>query len=251
MIQEKVMFEGEYNDVCKDIQDYIMDNNFIQRALQFKMVKENGSMKEKSPIKKKEITEQIWFLPNQQDTLFWCYYIIVNGISAYEMLHNKNFLVAKQMKIELVIMIRKHKDTLKTYKFDTITNIESNLANDSCINIKTFLALCCIANINVVYISRKTYFRSLMNDTNVVYVVNEKYKGSKYEYCLAADGQIDEIYNTLYKVDKIDKPIKAFSSYHVEELVNMCEKLAIEYKNNSTGKTKPKKDLYESIVQYF
>jgi len=255
----------EYNDVLNKLHDYIIDDGFIERALHFKMVKEDKDGKKiKSDkkvnlpiiekVEKMEKVEKNICIPNQQDTLFWCYYMIVNGDTAYELLNNKNSLVAKQMKIDLILLIRKNKDILKTYKFDTITNIESNLANDNCINIKTFLALCAIANINIFYTSKKTYFESLMNDTAVVYIVSEIQSHSKYHnkygHYLASPLDVDEIRNSLYKLDKIDKPIKALSSYKVEDLIKMCEKLAINI-INSNGKTKSKKDLYESIIQYF
>jgi len=41
------------------------------------------------------------------------------------------------------------------------------------------------------------------------------------------------------------------SGYKSEELVNICTKLAIETINKENGKVKPKKDLYEAIIQYF
>ena len=49
-------------------------------------------------------------------------------------------------------IIRKNKDIVKTYKFDTISSIESNLANDNNLNKKTFLTLCSIENINIIYV---------------------------------------------------------------------------------------------------
>jgi hypothetical protein len=242
-----------------NLQDYILDNYHIQKALRFKLHK----MDKKNDVKrddkinfaKKDLntTDSKLFFPNQKDTLFWCYYIIVNGEINYETLHVKNTLTEKQMKIDLVSIIRKNKDLIKTYKFDSITNIESNLANDQNLSIKTFIALTAIANINIIYISKKTYFESFMNDSPVVYVVEEQLGASKYlkkyGFEIANEEKIDNIRKTLYKLEKIDKPIKAISGYKVEELVNMCEKLAIETKNNN-GKTKSKKDLYEAIIQY-
>ena len=52
------------------------------------------------------------FVPNQQDTLFWCFYIMKNGDTKYEMLPNKNSLIAKQIKIELISTIRNNKDII-------------------------------------------------------------------------------------------------------------------------------------------
>jgi hypothetical protein len=254
-----------YNDVVNQLQDYILDDAHIKKALRQKIGREGieiGETKiaEKNPFikqqdqKKTETSVQI-FVPSEQDTLFWCYYIIVNGDNAYETLPNKNSLISKQLKIELVSLIRKSKDIIKTYKFDTITNIESNLANDATLNAKTFLTLSAIANINVIYISKKTYFESFMNDTELVYIIREQNQVSKYVkkygYQLGTKEDIQSIRDTLYKLDKIDKPIKAMSAYKVEELVVICERLAIETINKETGKNNTKKDLYEAIVQYF
>jgi hypothetical protein len=257
---------SEYNDVVNQLQDYMLDDAHIQNALRLKMGKQNGKIFEKKEVTEKkevvvkeavvkEVVVQKEVVPCEQDTLFWCYYMIVNGDIAYETLPNKNSLVAKQLKIDLVSLIRKNKDIIKTYKFDTLTSVESNLANDAVLNAKTFLSLCAIANINIIYISKKTYFESFMNDTSDVYIVKEQNQSSKYikkyGYYMGTQEDIQNIRNTLYKLDKIDKPIKAMSAYKAEELLVMCERLAIETTNKENGKNKTKKDLYEAIVQYF
>jgi hypothetical protein len=254
----------EYNVVLQKLHDYMLDENNIQKSLRMK-INLNKDFKEKSTKttnnNKKDEHEQKQsqkdeiFIPVEQDSLFWCYYIIKNGDIKYETIYNKNDLVAKQMKIDLVNVVRKNKDIVKMYKLDTITNIESNLANDNLLNSKTFLTLCAIENINVIYVSKKTYFELMMNDTDVIYIVYEKPSKSKYYskygYELGNKALIENIRSTLYKVDKIDKPIRSLSYYKVEELVAICCKLAIETCHLNTGKTKQKKDLYEAIIQYF
>ena len=144
---------------------------------------------------------------------------------------------------------------MKSYKFDTISNIESNLANDININIKTIMTLCVIEKINLIFINKKTYFELLMNDSNNVYIidtieVNTKYN-KKYGFELASYETLNEIRNSLYKLDSLNKPIKSLSSYKVSELLNIANKLAIEIINKQTGKNKTKNELYESIIQYF
>lgn len=95
----------------------------------------------------------------------------------------------------------------------------------------------------------------MMNDTDIIYIVYEIQSNSKYfnkyGYELATEEKINKIKSTHYKLDKIDKQMKSISSYKVEDLVNICNKLAIETTNKDNGKTKSKKDLYESIIQYF
>ena len=267
-----------YNDVLNELQDYILDDKNIQKSLQSKNIpsinlnelskKVNviAIEKEKENYKKvnaNEILKKVnddskkdqLFIPKHEDTLFWCYYIIKNGHISYETLHNKNSLVAKQLKIDLVNTIRKNKDIVKMYKFDTLVNIESNLANDNIINLKTFLTLCAIDNLNIIYSNNKTFYEFLMNDTDIIYNINGIQSQSKYRtqygFKLANKELIENIKSTLYKLEKIDKPIKSISSYKLEELINICNKLSIQTNNIVTCKKKSKKELYESIIQYF
>ncbi len=245
-----------YNDVLIELHDYMLNNANMQKSLSVKITKEKVAAKEQR-IFAPQVKKQDLFIPNQEDSLFWSFYIIKNGDVKYETLNYKNSLIAKQQKIDLISSIRKNKDVVKMYKFDTITNIESNLANDNKMTPKTFLSLCAIENINVVYVNKKTYYELLTNDTNVVYIVHNlsgqsqsKYN-HKYGFEMATEDSLTTIRETLYKLDHIDKPIKAASSYKVQDLQNICIKLGIEIMNKDSGKNKTKNDLYESIIQYF
>lgn len=194
------------------------------------------------------------FFPREQDSLFWCYYIILNGEFKYEILHVKNSLIAKQIKIDFVTKIRENKPIVKMYKFDTITSLESNLANDDNINIKTVITLCAIENINIVFIKKKTYFELLMNDSSPIYVIREteiKSKYNKYGFEIMDAVMLENIRNTLYKLDVIDKPINSLASYKVQDLINIANKLEIEIINKENGKKITKPSIYELIVQYF
>jgi hypothetical protein len=245
-----------YNDVLVELQDYMLNNDNIQRSLKMKMTNEKKAVKEPR-TSFVQVKKQDLFIPNQEDTLFWCYYIIKNGDIKYETLNYKNSLVAKQQKIDLVSSIRKNKDIVKMYKFDTLSNLESNLANDNKMSPKTFLTLCAIENINIVYVNKKTYYELLTNDTNIVYIVHDLASTSpskyyhKYGFELATEESLHTIRTTLYKLDHIDKPIKAASAYKVQDLQNICNKLGIEIMNKISGKNKTKNDLYESLIQYF
>jgi hypothetical protein len=245
---------NQYNDVVNDLQDYMLHEDNMIRSLKFKIY---PTTKDITNIKKTNIntTKQKVFIPNQHDSLFWCFYIIKNGDVKYETLNNKNTLIAKQMKIDFVDLIRKNKDIVKMNKFDTISNIESNLANDNNLNVKTFLTLCAIENINVIFLKKNTYYEMLMNDSNKFYIVHEIQSQSKYNnkygYELSTEESLNTIKISFFKLDSIDKPIKAISAYKLDELTDICNKLVINIYNNVTNKLKSKKELYESIIQYF
>ena len=62
---------------------------------------------------------------------------------------------------------------------------------------------------------------------------------------------LENIRNTLYKLDVIDKPINSLASYKVQDLINIANKLEIEIINKENGKKITKPSIYELIVQYF
>jgi hypothetical protein len=243
---------NQYNDVLNDLQDYMLYEDNMINSLRIKI---QPTPKDIKIVKQTNIIRQQLFIPNQQESLFWCFYIIKNGDVKYETLNNKNSLIAKQMKIELVDVIRKNKDIVKMYKFDTISNLESNLANDNNLNVNTFLTLCAIENINIIFLRKNTYYEMLMNDSDKIYIVHEIQSQSKYNnkygYEMATNESISNIRNTFFKLEAIGKPIKAISAYRLDELINICNKLVININNNITSKQKSKKELYEAIIQYF
>lgn len=243
-----------------DYNPYILNDNNIISYLKYKLInteinttiKTNNKLE--AEIKPKHVKESIFF-PREQDSLFWCYYIISSGESNYEMMNVKNSLISKQIKINYVNKIRMNKQIVKTYKFDTITNLESNLANDNNISIKTIMTLCAIDKINVIFVSRKTYYELLMNDTEPIYIIREveiqsKYN-KKYGFEISSLESLHQIRTTLYKIETLDKPVKALSSYKLQDLIDICNKLSIEVKRIDNGKNKSKNELYELLIQYF
>ena len=204
----------------------------------------------------KIISKNNSFVPRDQDSLFWCYYIITNNEMSYLMIQNRNAVIARQLKIKLIAKIRDNKSIVKTYKFDTLSNIESNLANDSILNINTFMTLCAIDNINIIFVSKKMYYELLLNDSGSFFIIreidNSKLKYNKqYGYELATLEMLNDIRSNYYKVDSISKPIKGLSFYKVSDLLTIANKLAIETINKDTGKHKTKNEIYESLIQYF
>lgn len=187
------------------------------------------------------------FFPREKDTLFWCFYRMWKGEIEYEFLMHKNALVAKQWKIEYISKIRENKLLLKMYKFDTLSNIESNLVNDEQIHLNTFLTLCVLENINVIYVCKQSFFELQMNDSNNVYIIHKmqhKY-GNKYGYEAGTNEKINHIREHFYHIQCVNKPVKGLSYYKVADLQEIASKLGIE----TAGKIK--KELHDAIVDYF
>ena len=167
--------------------------------------------KEKEKEKEKDTANQV-FIPRQKDSLFWCFYKITHD----ELPENINIAMEKTLKIKYVEEMRKNKELIKKYKFASISHIENQLANEEVIDITAFFVL------------------SLMHKLNVV-------EQSKYGYSTTKD---KTTYNLFYKIDNLNKPIKAISSYKVSELIEICNKLSI-----SIDELKNKKHYYEAIIK--
>lgn len=254
-----------YNDVIKDLQYYILDDKNIENILSIKNQYQKHKQKQNQHPKQyneQKLTENEikpknnYISVNEKDTLFWIFYILKYGSMQYETLYQKNQVIASQIKIEFVEKLRKEKKLLKLYKIDTLTNIETNLANEILLNIKSFLTLCIFENWNVLFIKNKTYYELLMNDSTEILVIYcvDKEKGSydkKYVYEYLSKDCADVIKSSLYQIENINKPLKGLSSYKLEDLITICKKLGIEIVNKENGKDKLKKQLYEEIIQYF
>jgi hypothetical protein len=262
--------DKQYNDVINKLQYYMLDENTINRSLDKlnnsnnnsnnssnnkSFNKPNNDSNNKSFVKSNNTNNKSFenndiFTPNQKDTLFWCFYILKYGESNYEMLDNINIVLEKKLKIDYVEKIRKEKQIVKAHKFATLTHLENQLANEAKIDVNTFFTLCVIENINVLYVSKKIYFELLMNDDKI-HIIHRLDNYSKYGYEGIAQSKIELYRSTLFKVDNVEKPVKTISAYKVPELVEFCSKLGIEICIKDTNKNKSKKDLYESLIQYF
>lgn len=233
------------NFVFTQLQNYILTDEKMRESMKFCL---NVGRPEQRSNKQQEKPLQIksdLFEPREKDSLFWCFYIMKNGQTDYEMLEHRNFILEKKLKIEYVEKIRLDKEHIKLHKFATLTHLESNLANDDRIDIPTFLSLCVLENLNVTIVRKQTYFELLMNDTVETHTIHclDNYKHGYNQIC--PDKQ------NLLKLDNITKPLKSISSYKVGELTEMCEQLKISITNDKTCKNKNKNELYESISQHF
>ena len=247
---------SQYNDVLNELQYYILNEDNIKRSLS-QIIRTNKNATSANDFVKQKVihnnNNNNIFFPKEKDTLFWCFFILKFGLTKYELMYNKSEISTRQIKIEYVEKIRKEKQLIKTHKFDTFSNIENNLANEQFLNIKTFLTLCVLENLNILFVNNKCYYELRVNDTDIVYIIyainnNGNFYFTRYGYKIETTTEAENIKKDLYKIDSIDKPVKSLSSYKVSELIEICNKLSIEI-TNTDGKNKSKNELYELIIQ--
>jgi hypothetical protein len=269
----------EYNDVINTLQDYMLTTSNIIKMIENVLLpciekkiytqpsppppptnntctckKRVDSSHRKTPANYYEEThvtltpttpsvKKLFFIPNQKDTLFWCFYYM-----KYNTVPNTiNVVVEKNIKIEYVVKLRNIKDALKKHKLPPLIDIENQLANEKTINLSTFFALCVVENMNILYATSKTYFEMLLNENDNTHVI--VFNHFKYEYHGNETSTIDDLKNKLLKIQHINKPLNAVSYYKGNELVDICSKLGIDIIDQKTQKQKLKNNLYELIVQ--
>ena len=238
---------NNYNHVLLNIQDYMLTNKVLVQSLKYKLDNKKKQCIVKKEIKGKNISKkekEQFFFPPQKDSLFWCFYIIKNGFASYEYPGITTYEKEKEEKFKCIEFLRKNKDALKTNKIKRIKeDVEDELANKDKIGMKTFIALCAVNNINVLFIHKRKCFE-LISDANVslFHVVHCR----DLNYCYEQDAtieQVDYYRNNYFKWESVDKPLKAISSYKSEELITLCKKL-----NLDGVEKKNKKELYELII---
>jgi hypothetical protein len=250
-------------ETINKLQDYMLTSNNLTRIINTFVNLETPVKVEKHPVVEKPVVEKHpvvkkrtideLYKPKQVDSLFWCFYILKHGYSNYEMdIYNKYFVVEKAEKFKYVELIRSKKEILKIHKIKPLTEIEDDLANKQRISVKTFFALCIMENINILLVDNHKYFELLCTDIDSKHTINIIHRNSKtYEHYIELNNStenVDKYRDTYYKMSSFETSLKSMSSYKLEELIDMCNKLAIKIVNNENGKKKSKKDIYELLV---
>lgn len=212
--------------------------------------KQQDDIVEKETNKFTDITEK--------DTLFWCFYIIKYGYDEYT--HStKRFSIEKAEKISAIQTIKKNKQLLKQLKLKK-GEIETDLLNSEVISLPSFFALCAYNNINCFIIDGRKYFE-VTNDNetpndetpkqySIVYKKDKKYYMDVSLSDEDIKSKIETYRSNYYKIENINKPIKAFSTCSQQDLRTICENLQISI-TDSEGKKLIKKEMYSEILKYF
>lgn len=242
-----------YNSLFKDLQEHTLnksDLEYIHRTKNFKKennVQDLSIKKTNTPQKILKRNRSDFFYPMQEDSLFWCFFIMMKGMFSYEFIGKNYFSIEKEFKINSISALRENKQIIKQYKIKLV-DVENDLINEKKITVSTMIALCLLHNINVFYIKNKLYYQLNVSSEKKMFVIN--YDSDKNKYGINIDCSEEKIItykNEKLEIETISKPIRAFSAYKVKDLTDMCEKLSIKLFNNDKKKTK--KELYEDILK--
>jgi hypothetical protein len=228
-----------YNQIIDNIQDYMLTSVLFNKF----SIKEREKVIHKS--EKKKISNRITI--KETDQLFWYFYIALEGYDEYKLVSNK-FTLEKELKITNIEKMRSNNSILKQQKLK-ISEYETTLLNSKKIDIPTLCGLAAYNELNIIFIKNKVYYHfNFGNIDNTIIIYHE---GKNYSCEINPTKElIETVHNNYYHVENPNKPIKGISTYKVNEIVEICNKLGIKTQLES-GKSKSKKQLYTEIQTYF
>jgi hypothetical protein len=179
------------------------------------------------------------FFPKQTDKFFWCFYVILYNQSEYDMVSNY-FTKETEIKYKWIEEFRNNKTLFKPIKVSKNV-VETELAHNKMITMNSIKALCYLKNVNIFYIDNQKYYEIIVNETSPIYLIEKIEKNIGLKQNVTSE-QIEYYRSHFWKLENLDKPLKAVSSYKVDELRDICKRLNIE----ADKSTKPQ--LYEKIL---
>lgn len=182
-------------------------------------------------------TRYSYFSPGG-DSLFWCFYVMKNGISAYEQ-EPASFVKEKTEKFRYIELMRANKAVFKAHRIRKLCDIEASLSMDKHIDMATFMALCALEQLNAVIFKNQLYSDIIGNtSTNEIYVLHQTGNRYKLEY------EPNDVEKLKYDTSHFKLPLKSISGYKLSDLHDICTKL----KMIIPVECKKKQDIYDLIL---
>lgn len=256
-----------YDNVCDSLKEYMFFNEVINKNVMkchhVKSASASASANASASAsanavantsKQRNIVNEKYFIPSEQDKLFWCFYIFLHNEYEYTISKNKSFIIEKTFKMESLKQLNT-KETLEFLKPLKIKpfDLEDELMNKQKISLKGLQYLCKIHNLSVIYVSGRTFYEFLYNnddtDENTFIIV----QSSNKEDCILRKSETDisfikNIRDTYWRIDNLLKPLKGMTSYTLSELKEICLKMDISTEDKETKKKKTMKTLYQELL---
>lgn len=237
VIENKTIIENKINNnSCITLSNNIIDININNTS-------QHTISKKKSTI----------YYPRQQDTLFWCIYIIINGYKEYNEIQRNYGVVELEIKKKVADYVKDNQSKMKStnYKISKIGTQEimsELLTSQKITSYECLLAMCVFYKINIiiVYPNDKLMLEFISsNDEEIPFYLLYKDTYGKYKVDIEIKfwKEIQEMKLTRVCLDNYLKPVKSISNYTIPNLEEMAIKLDIF---DSTKKYK-KAELYELI----
>ena len=222
-------------------------------------IEESEELSQESHIKKEEL-----YQPKQQDTLFWCLYIMNYGYNDYLQIDHNYGVKELEEKQNISKFMKENVVRIKNTNYK-LTNVAiQEVLSELLTSQKETSLLCLIVmivyyNINILIINENTKCMlefwcnkdriPSINNSNeegdaLTYVLYKTDNGKyKLQYENIGSFQINDLKEKYVVLESYNKYIKAISNYKVEELEDMAKKFGVF---DETKKYK-KAELYELV----
>lgn len=230
----------------KRLAPYVLTNERIIKIVNndFYNVKKK---KEYNKNKTRAKTNNSLYVPDVKDSLFWCFYIVINSLDKFELLSNSKFKEERDFKINFIDEVKANKLFFKTLKIK-YNHVENNLINEEKLDLCSFLALCAYYKVNIFLVSQKIYYKFNFSDT-MPYTVLQLTENNKVgiDYSKNTETKIEYYEKNYVEINPMRNDLFAISYYKQNELLLMANKLQIQTISNKTQKNKKKDELYSEI----
>lgn len=195
------------------------------------------------------------------DKLFWCFYKLYNNINDNDLEYINLFSTEKEFKLAVIQKINENKDLLKKHKIQK-NSVETEFTNNKVISLTAFKTLCILYNLNVIVLKdNNTYARftnnnleSCIDNLDSYYAIKLIYKDSSiintnFQIITNINKcEIQDALNKYYYVKNLEKPLKSFSSYKLDEIIEIGKKLEIPIFHDN-NKKKTKMEIYSDSLK--
>lgn len=252
-VNNKQNKQNNKNHIITNLEDYMFTSKNMTKSICYN--KENYQYKDTSNDnnknkKKNKIHKKITII-DKKDQLFWIFYIMRNGFEDYYLIGNNHYRIEKDRKIKLIGEVNANKSLFKEYKINKISECENDLLNEEKISFKTFHVLCILYNIQFYLLQHRTIFKNIIPDAENTIVIHKLEGVNNYglEYNVV-DDVLENYNNVRFEIDNYEKPLKGISSYKLEDLQKICQKMCIQLEHRGSKK-KTKLELYNELIIYF
>ncbi len=263
-IPKKVNLDSLYDIMLtKDRMDSIM-SEFNHSSNQKKEIEQVGNIDEKNEVLVEKQKDE-YIEPRQQDTLFWCLYIIHHGYNDYMQIDRNYGVKELEEKQKIFNFIKANPSKMKNTNYK-MTNVALQEIQSEMMTVQKQTSMQCLIamlvyyNINLLIVdaSEKTMLEFWVNkedipsmntkttsDSASTYVL---YKSKMGKYKLQMENiatyKIYEMKEKYVVLDSYLKPLKSMTNYKVEELEEIAKKLCV-YNENKKYK---KAELYQLVA---
>jgi len=200
------------------------------------------------------MTKPSQYYPKKPDSLFWCMYIAVHGYKEYNHIAHRYSNVEIEEKQKMMELMKKTPNAMKNTDRKITKVLAQEIMSDFMTNKRITMDMLLIyaiyhnkkivlINVDENKLPNKYYiiFSSQnYSETIVIYKKNNFYR-LEMNY---NEEKKQDILSNLFCIEQMDKPLKAISSYKIDDLEKIAYKLNVDY----TSKKLKKNELYNAIL---